>query len=526
MASDFLTVPAPAPEPDGPVPGRPAADATSNATRLLCAGTYLDPVYRAGVIRELLTHQYRVVAPSYGYDAVPVLAHALAARRLQRLRLAVLITGVVVTFLLMVVGALNGFTAALAVLWLLWVTAFLRRVVTLQTLSRRLTAPTGGARRGRGFDGSYPDHPELTPELVDKIKREQTSDGTVIRYGGYKPFVGAGKQVRRWSNAELMIGAPVGVLDDRPGAGHAAAPGATGQEPKRKEVVPFTVEELTAYVGDRMTARLRAQARPTQRIEGLAVERSTFSTAVTTLRGVAEPTPEQLDGHWDDVYDAGREYLCIRVGSWNQELVTTAFVGFDLKGNTLHTEFYSYVLAPIEKSFQLVDRLPAALDERVLLKVAWHTLRGTPHSALRSAAAKAAGARVLPQLPWSRNRIRVPQPADTSEFGLGRYADAVLNRGAVTSVREMATSTRFHVFFQETDTIKYTQIVERQLLHVLRDFLFEHNVDLAEHEARQTNILNNYGHNNSFVNGDHNTTNSGTQNNFGGSAGGKGAGSA
>ncbi|MFI2762765.1 hypothetical protein ACH5A3_28470 [Streptomyces echinatus] len=527
MASDFLTVPAPAPEPDGPVPGRPAANATSNATRLLCAGTYLDPVYRAGVIRELLTHQYRVVAPAYGYDAVPVLAHALAARRLQRLRLAVLIAGFAVTFLLMVVGALDGLAATLAVVWLLWVTAFLRRVVTLQTLSRRLSAPAGGGRRGRGFDGSYPEHPELTPELVDKIAREQASDGTVIRYGGYKPFVGAGKQVRRWSNAELMIGAPLAVFDEQPGAGRIAVPAATGQEPQRKEVVPFTVEELTAYVADRMTARLREQARPMQRIEGLAVERSTFSTAVTTLRGVTEPTPEQLEGgRWNDAYDAGRDYLCIRVGSWNQELVTTAFVGFDLKGNTLHTEFYSYVLAPIEESFQLVDRLPAALDERVLLKMAWHTVRGTPHSALRSAAAKAAGARLLPQLPWSKNRIRVPQPADTSEFGLGRYADARLNRGAVTSVREMATSSRFHVFFQETDTIKYTQIVERQLLHVLRDFLYEHNVDLAEHEARQTNILNNYGHNNSFVNGNNNTTNSGTQNDFRGPGGGKGAGSA
>ncbi|WP_030645184.1 MULTISPECIES: hypothetical protein [Streptomyces] len=525
MASDFLTVPAPSPEPDRPVAARPAADATSNATRLLCAGTYLDPVYRAGVIRELLTHRYRVVAPSYGYDAVPVLAHALAARRLQRLRLAVFAAGAAVTFVLMVTGALSGWTALLAVLWLLWVTAFLRRVVTLQTLTRRLAPPTGGGRRGRGFDGSYPEHPELTPELVDKIRREQSSDGTVIRYGGYKPFVGAGTQVRRWSNAELLIGAPLGVFDGRPGAGPPAAPGATGQEPKRKEVVPFTVEELTAYVADRLTARLRAQARPTQRIEGLAVERSTFTTAVTTLRGVAEPTPEQLDGDWQDVHDTGRSYLCVRVGSWDQELVTTAFVGFDLKGNTLHTEFYSYVLAPVRASFQLVDRLPAALDERLLLKLAWHTLRGTPHSAVRSAAAKAAGAQVLPRLPWTKEKIRLPQPADTSEFGLGRYADALLNRGAVTSVREMATSPRFHVFFQETDTIKYTQIVERQFLHVVRDFLYEHNVDLTEHEARQTNILNNYGHNNSFVHGDNNTTNSGTQS-FGGPNGGQGAGSA
>lgn len=42
----------------------PPPDTTSNATRLLCAGTYLDPHYRKAVIRELLTHRYRVVAPS------------------------------------------------------------------------------------------------------------------------------------------------------------------------------------------------------------------------------------------------------------------------------------------------------------------------------------------------------------------------------------------------------------------------------------------------------------------------------
>jgi hypothetical protein len=508
MASDFLTVPAPAPEPGGPAAGRPARDATSNATRLLCAGTYLDPVYRTTVIRELLTHRYRVVAPSYGYDAVPVLGHALAARRLHRIRLAALAAGFALTFVLMATGTLSGFTALLMVLWLLWATAFFRRVATLQLLTTRLGRRTASADGTGVFDGSYPGHPELTPELVRKIDREQSTDGTVIRYGGYKPFVGAGTQVRRWSYAQLLIGAPLTVFDDRLGRNVPAAPGVNGQEPKRKEVIPFTVEEMTAYVTDRMRAQLRDAAGPGQRIEGLAVERSTFTTAVTTLRGVpAEPTPEQLDGHGDDDPDAGRTYLCIRVGSWNQELVTTAFVGFDLKGNTLHTEFHSYVLAPIQKSFQLVDRLPGTLDGRLLLKVAWHTLGGSPRAALRSGASRAGL-----EPPWSRRRVRVPQPLDTSEFGLGRYADLVVNRGAVTSIRELATGSTFHVFFQETDTIKYTQIVERQLLHVIRDFLYEHNVDLAEYEARQTNILNqDFGSNNSF--GSHSNFGPGSQDN-------------
>lgn len=67
-------------------PQTPRVYARTKATRLLSAGTYLDPVYRRAVIRELLKHRFRVVAPSYGYDAVSVLAHALAARRLRRIQ--------------------------------------------------------------------------------------------------------------------------------------------------------------------------------------------------------------------------------------------------------------------------------------------------------------------------------------------------------------------------------------------------------------------------------------------------------
>ncbi|MEU6506873.1 hypothetical protein [Streptomyces sp. NPDC046942] len=542
MASDILSRSAPPPEPTGPAPGRTSGDATSDATRLLCAGTYLDPEYRATVIRELLTHRFRVVAPSYGYDAVPVLAHALAARRLHRARLAVLGAGLGVTLVLMGAGVLNAFAGFLTALWLVWVTAYLRRVVTLQTLVSRLrgrTDPKGGTS---GFDASYPEHPRLTPELVAKIDREQTSDGSLVRYGGYKPFVGAGEPVRRWSTAELLIGAPVPSADqhpflhehqyqdrNQPGPGISRATVVHGQEPQRKEVVPFTTDEITSYVAERMTADLRDRARQAERIEGLAVERSTFTTAVTRLGVWEQPEGGAHDGPWEDGYGARRAYLCVRVGTWNQELVTTAFVGFDLKGNTLHTEFYSYVLAPIQASFHLVDRLPAALTGRLLLRVAWHTLRATPGATVRPVLAQLRS-RLPGLLPWrwGKTRILVLQPSDTSEFRLGRYADTVLNRGALTSIREMATSDDFHVFFQETDTIKYTQIVERQLLQVIRDFLHEHNVDLAEHEARQTNILNSYGDNNNFVNNNNGgTVNSGTQNFHRGSeGGGQGAGSA
>lgn len=62
-------------------PGVPPG--ASEATRLLCAGTYLDAGYRDAVIEELYVHEERLAAPSLGHDAARVLAHALRARRLD-----------------------------------------------------------------------------------------------------------------------------------------------------------------------------------------------------------------------------------------------------------------------------------------------------------------------------------------------------------------------------------------------------------------------------------------------------------
>ncbi|MEV8624294.1 hypothetical protein [Streptomyces sp. NBC_01268] len=80
MAQSFV------PQQPGPPP--PAADlrgapAGSEATRLLCAGTYLDDRFRDAVIDELYVHEERVAAPSLGLDAARVLAHALRARRIE-----------------------------------------------------------------------------------------------------------------------------------------------------------------------------------------------------------------------------------------------------------------------------------------------------------------------------------------------------------------------------------------------------------------------------------------------------------
>ncbi|WP_089102116.1 hypothetical protein [Streptomyces hyaluromycini] len=496
------------PSPPGPAPQEPPehrAYARTRATRLLSAGTYLHPGYRRAVIRELLRRRFRVVAPSYGYDAVSVLAHALAARRLRRIQWSVAAGVDILVLVLLSNGVLNPFLGVVLLCWVPWAAAYLRRIVTLHVLMTRVRekGPDGG------FDGACPSHPRLTDALARKIDHEQAGRSGLVFYGGYRPFVGAGLPLRDWSNAQLLLGAPKTRI--------MARKSTDGTPPdldtvERRRVVPFTVHEITSEVAARLRADLRDDPRPDERIDGLTVEQRRYTTAIrtndrTTGAGWSElPSVDDLPGiHWREDYDAAREYLCVRVGSWNEELVTSIFVGFDIKGNTLHTEFYTYVLGPLVADFHLVDQLPSAVDGRLAVRVVWDmftamvrwwvTLWMWPLLLVPERFLPAWVARVT--RPWRVRRARRATAAlllsdrvtDTSEFRLGRYVNRWANCGALASVRELATSETYHHFFQQSDAVKYMQIVERRLLKNIRAFLDEHDVDLVEHDRAQTNIL-------------------------------------
>ncbi|MEV0217898.1 hypothetical protein [Streptomyces sp. NPDC050704] len=97
-----------APPAAAPPPTPPTPPHASEATRLLCAGTYLDSGYRDRVIEQLHLNEQRIVAPSLGLDAARVLAHALRARR-QELLWAGAVIGLWVVGLPLTGGMLAGF---------------------------------------------------------------------------------------------------------------------------------------------------------------------------------------------------------------------------------------------------------------------------------------------------------------------------------------------------------------------------------------------------------------------------------
>ena len=515
----------------------PRPYAHSNATRLLSAGAYLEKDFRKGVIRELVRDHYRVVAPSYGYDAVTVLAHALAARSLRRKQLLGVFLGLVLDQILVDMGVLSLLGGDLIVYWLLWAFAFLRRVATMQALITWLSPraePSSGAAE---YEYDFPANRNLPTELVEKIALEQSGGQREIVFARdrFRPFVGAGLEHDDWTAAALLLPTKTDPTlraylrdedDDEP-------------EIEPPPVMPFTVAEISEYVAQRLESELRDDAPYGEQIENLVVERRRYS------RAGALPIKKRLFWRWRGVrllapdlvseiesfqliedreqYNAAREYLCIRVGAWDQEVVTSIFVGFDVRGNTLYSEFYPHVMPPVQASFHLVDRLPQRLGAGMLFRMAIGIPLGLPRKAYLAmwGAARAVWAKLRI---FGRAAIGLVGVVDGSEFRLGRYSVDLVDTGARVSLRELAASSVYHHFFQKADSDKYVQVVQRRLLEVVRDFLIEHNIDVFDHDARGTTILDkstrNYGDATIYGDGVINQGGRNNQQSFGRSGGG------
>ncbi|WP_236592399.1 MULTISPECIES: hypothetical protein [Streptomyces] len=142
---------------DAPVPAVEAVEETTAATRHLCAGVHVDERFRDLVIDEVCTAPHRRVAPSYGFDIVPVMRHAWRAATLNVLLRVAVIGATVVPALAGALPATILVTCGLALLWLLHVAVLLRRAESEPRLKR------GSKRRGLG---SAREHRSLMALLI------------------------------------------------------------------------------------------------------------------------------------------------------------------------------------------------------------------------------------------------------------------------------------------------------------------------------------------------------------------------
>ncbi|WP_406346792.1 hypothetical protein [Streptomyces sp. NBC_00648] len=125
-------------------PAKEATHEPTAATRHLCTGVYVDERFRDLVINEVCTAPYRRVAPSYGFDVVPVMHHAWRAAALSALLRLTLVGAVAAPTLAGALPTAVLVTCGLSLLWLL------HRAVLLLGADREPRPRRKPKRRGLG----------------------------------------------------------------------------------------------------------------------------------------------------------------------------------------------------------------------------------------------------------------------------------------------------------------------------------------------------------------------------------------
>lgn len=167
-----------------------------------------------------------------------------------------------------------------------------------------------------------------------------------------------------------------------------------------------------------------------------------------------------------------RHYLRCTIDSWGGELITTVFLHCALQGETLYVEFTSCVLPPTPERYHVFGS--GSSKERAMFLAVVRGIAALPFELLRS------------PFDLIRELGRSTSGATRSGAKLGAG-----DHGALASVREFGTDIVEQNYFQYRDSVKYIEILERQILDALLDYLRTNNVDVSELDERANTIVNN-----------------------------------
>lgn len=428
--------------------GPPGDSPPSDATRYLCAAVQLDSRLAKEVVRDIVDEEFTAPPSSPDVDLVPVVLHAVAARKRQLIR-DLLLTVLVCTA---VWGLYSSkYVAVLLALALCWV------VVVGETLVATYGVVAHDLRPGR-FQ-PYAMSPPGNSKLGRRLKQVAAAgQGNVSVYSAYTPFVGCGITLDSWSFA----------LDT-----HEAAAGRVAESFTALEVHDFVQEQLRDLRTGKVTMSDRVF------VDG------------RDIRGDRRFLPDQLDVPRPAVdrslvrsltlepEDQARPYLTIQSSGWRGQLVLSTFLRFVVTPQELFLEVSHCLLAPVRDEFQEVDRLLPQPTMRQAIRIGGRALRRTPGHVLRAPFAIAAHllSPVTAALQRSRQRREI-------------FSSLRFNYGAARSPRETAGDTRYQRYFQQLDNDLYTKVIERRLLQSLNRFLESKGIDTTELSQHRTTIEN------------------------------------
>ncbi|MFK8912424.1 hypothetical protein [Streptomyces sp. YS-3] len=500
----------------GPAYARPGGGGATRteATRLLCAGVYLDSTFRRRVIEELVQHEERPISLSLGVDALPVLAHALRARR-KEAETALMLLGVWGSFIALWFAGIGsdrmlpipGWLAyALVCLVLGGARAGAGLGVAVFTLDRSMVKE---ATRGRLqillplvpftvalvywtaalytlFSGADAWAGVVFPLLLVLPVWAYRADVTAVmrhelgseayphtrREALPHRYRRIGAAIDREQYAALTIYDPF-----RPfiGAGlpYAEQWSLVMELKKRRDAPPdagagpLTGREVIDLIKPELEAlRTSAAATSRDRLRELEVEEFVYLPSGVARWKVAYD-PAAVRRHLDEAVGEGgearRHFLRVRIGTWDEQVVVSVLVRVHTQGGMLVLEVVPHVLTPVRLEFRAVDVIEARGEGDIL--------RDTVRGLLAAPTANFAAMTSLVRTAVSEFRTWLANP---------RHA---LPDGPATSVRELGSTSDLSVF-QNMDVKRYVRTVQDRIASGVRAALRAKNYETGDFEQQ------------------------------------------
>lgn len=526
--------------PLGAQPSSSVAD--SVASRYLCAGTYHDRDFRDQILRDIYSARKRRIAPSHGFDLVPVLRHAWRAWWLEtgQYLLTVLVVGAwlatrPVDTLMALDLLVIGYLLRSRLSWIAESTGFggrrdpaagrpeqvreenlrIRGVALKRAFAWALGVLVALAlvsRIGQDVQASAPSWAAQTALTITAVfvtlvaAPVGTSVARVWCTNRLRSATLCKRQPlgRRMQTIDRQQRHPFTVHsghDPFLGSGKPmrswsfaqrlvqAAP-VDGVREVEFRIPPFTARKLVDRLRERI-GDLRYEENPETRLPGLSVDDYVFiegtraahmGTVLAAERDSNVVTHAIADAIANSG-DAARHYLCAQVVSWGGEVVTSVFVHVSLQGRTLYLEVAIYALLPIRPEYAAGSTIGAGREN--FGSVVRAAIAGLPMHLLEAWRLARA-----PITLWAAMRAR-----DDLTSGYGPSGDI----GAEFSLRETAMvkpSSKLgdeseSSYFQFRDVEQHSKIIERRLIAAIDDYLVEVGVDSSEFVRRTTMILNN-----------------------------------
>lgn len=507
--------------------GATRPDARSEATRLLCAGAYLDLDFRRRVIEELVEHEERPIAPSLGIDVVPVLTHALRARTqdvLTAVLLACLWAAFFVSGFVSESGSLPDVPLPWAGIYAMvcvahWIgqaaagrgsavyavdKSTLRQALKGRASLRALRAVGPPvlqigywiAAVGALLDGMGSWTAVLFPLLlVLPVWMHRSRVAAVMRLElGREAFARhpravprsrhhrriaatidreqyAGLTIYDPSRPFIGMGSPYEpwsfVLELKPrngGNGGKDVSKAGGNGDGRPA---FTARAVVDLIRPRLEAlRDSAAATSRDRLKDLEIEEFVYLPVGPHRPEVRYDEPvirQHLSEAVDEGGEARRYFLRVRVGAWDEQVVVSVLVRVHTQGGMLVLEVVPHVLMPVKPEFRAVDVI-ASRGEDDILRDGARALLTAPAAGFASAVSA-----VRTAVAGFRTWLADPRRA--------------VPDGPAGSVREIA-GVHSVSLFQEMDISRYVKTVQDRIASGVRDALRSQGYETDQFEQQ------------------------------------------